>query len=288
MSNRFAKGKVQKSNRVLFTLACWGLRAACALAGIRVVFSNKCGRLPEGPAIVLCNHGSFLDFAYTGTFLRKCRPNAVVARYYFYHKWFSRLLKLLGCFPKSQLEVDVESTKNCLRVLKDGVLIMMPEARLCTVGRLEDIQEGTYSFLKKMGVPVYSIRMNGDYFSKPKWGKGLRRGSLVESELDVLFSSADLERMSVEQIQQAVEERLRYDAFQWLQTRPEVHYRSNRLAEGLENILSICPVCKGRHTIVTNKRDVFCEHCGKLTSLDSRYAFSQGFCFENFVQWYDW
>ena len=156
------------------------------------------------------------------------------------------------------------------------------------MGRLEDIQEGTYSFLKKVGVPVYSIRISGDYFSKPKWGTGVRRGSLVESELDLLLSPQELAHLSVGEIRQTVEERLQYDEFQWLQTRPDVHYRSGRLAEGLENILTVCPVCKRRHTITTKKRDVFCEHCGKLTSLDSRYAFSGDFCFENFVQWYDW
>ena len=288
MSNEFSKGKVQKSNRLLFTLGCWGIRAYCRLAGIRISFTNKCGKMPERPSIVLCNHGSFLDFAYTGAFLRKCHPKAVIARYYFYHKWLSRLLKLLGGFPKSQLEVDVESTKNCLRVLQDGVLVMMPEARVCCVGRLEAIQEGTYSFLKKVKVPVYTVRLNGDYLSYPKWGKGFRRGAVVESELDALFSVEDLGCLSVEEIKQAVEERLRYDDFQWLQTRPDVHYRSGRLAEGLENILTVCPVCMGRHTITTKKHEVFCEHCGKLTTMDDRYAFSEDFRFANFVQWYDW
>ena len=289
MENSFSKVKVRKVNRPLYTVLCWGLRAYCALAGIRFSFSNKCGKLPQGPAVVLCNHGSFIDFAYAGTALRKCWPHFVIARLYFYHKWLSRLLQQLGGFPKSMFAVDVESTKNCLRVLQDGeVLIMMPEARLSTAGRFEDIQEGTYSFLKKVGVPVYTVHLSGDYLADPKWGKGMRRGSLVEAELDILFEAEEIGQLTVNEIKQAVEQRLWYDEFQWLETRPEVHYHSCRLAEGLENILVICPICKRRHTIATNKREITCEHCGKLTSLDSRYAFDRDFCFENLAQWYDW
>ena len=289
MSNNFSKVKVKNVNRGLYSVLCWALRAYYFLAGIRISAVNKYGKLPEGPAVVLCNHGSFVDFAYAGTLLRKCFPHFVIARLYFYHKWLSFLLKQLGGFPKSMFAVDVESTKNCLRVVHDGgVLVMMPEARLSTAGKFEDIQEGTYSFLKKAGVPVYTLLLRGDYFADPKWGKGLRRGALVESELDILFNAQDMENLSVEDIKKGVEERLWYDEFQWLKTRPEIRYRSRRLAEGLENILSICPVCKGRHTITTKNHDVYCEHCGKLTTLDNRYAFSPDFCFENLAQWYDW
>lgn len=289
MSNRFSKVKVKKANRALYSVLCWGLRVYCAAAGIRMTFTNNCGKLPEGPAVVLCNHGSFLDFAYAGTALRKCYPHFVTARLYFYHKWLSWLLQQLGGFPKSMFAIDVESTKNCLRVLQDGeVLVMMPEARLSTAGSYEDIQEGTFSFLKKVGVPVYTLRLCGDYFADPKWGRGIRRGALVESELDLLFEAEALDAMSVEDIRQAVETRLQYDEFQWLAARPQVHYRCRRLAEGLENILAVCPVCGGRHTITTKGRELFCENCGRLTAVDDRYGFTPDFRFSHFGQWYSW
>lgn len=289
MSNGPSKIKVRACNRCLFTVLCGALHVYFFLSGIHISSVNKCGQPPESPSIILCNHGSFFDFLYAGTLLKKSLPHFVIARLYFYHKWLCRLLTLLGGFPKSMFAMDVESTKNTLRVLRDGgVLAMMPEARLSTVGKFEDIQENTYSFIKKSSVPVYTIRIHGSYLAKPKWGKGLRRGSVVESELDLLFTAEELETMSVEDIKKRVEERLYYDEFQWLETKPEIHYHSRHLAEGLENILTICPVCKQHYTITTKNRDIFCEHCGKLTSLDSRYAFSPDFCFRNFAQWYEW
>lgn len=257
--------------------------------GVRV----KCTKRIEGevasPSVVLCNHGSFIDFAYAGYLTKKVSPNFIVARLYFYHRWLGWLLRSVGCFPKSMFAADLESAKNCIRVLKNGgVLAMMPEARLSTVGRFEDIQDGTYAFLKRAAVPIYSIKIHGDYLADPKWGHGLRRGSLVEAELDILFTPEELESLSLEEIKARVIERLDYDEMSWLSEHPELNYRSKKLAEGLENILSICPKCKSKYTITTKKRDVFCEKCGKLATINSRYKFVDSIPFDSYVDWYDW
>ena len=280
---------VQKENGFLLMTLYSALRVYYHLCGIRIRGVNKCGRMPEKPSIVLCNHGAFIDFIYAESLLIKSRPHFVVARLYFYHKLLGWLLRKLGCFPKSMFALDMESTKNCLRVLKDGeILAMMPEARLSTVGQFEDIQGSTYSFLKKANVPVYTVKLQGDYFSSPKWGNGPRRGAVVEAELDILFTAEQLAALSVEEIKAAVEQRLHYDEFQWLAARPNIRYRNKKLAEGLENVLTLCPVCGEKYTLSTRGTDILCKHCGKLTSLDDRYGFVGGFRFENFAQWYQW
>lgn len=284
-----SKTTVRKPNRFLFTTFYSALRAYFWLRGIRLKKENLCGQLPKGPAIVLCNHGSFIDFIYAAALMRKSYPNFVIARLYFYHKLLGGLLRLLGGFPKSMFANDMESTRNCLRVLKDGgVLAMMPEARLSTVGCFEDIQDRTYSFLKKAGVPVYSVKLCGDFLADPKWGSGIRRGSVVEAQLDILFTPEQLVQLTPEEIGKAVEQRLSYDELAWLRERPKLRYRSRHLAEGLENILTICPNCGGRYTIRTHKREISCEHCGKLTQMDDRYEFLPDFRFRDFAQWYHW
>ena len=99
-------------------------------------------------------------------------------------RFWGWLLRTIGAFPKSMFATDIENVKNCLTVLREnGLLTMMPEARLSTTGRFEDIQDSTYAFIKKAGVPVYTIKLRGDYFADPKWGKGFRRGSVVEGEM---------------------------------------------------------------------------------------------------------
>lgn len=283
-----SKTKVRKVNNFLMIVLYVGVRVFLWLNGVRLKVKNKVGK-PAQPAIVLCNHGSFIDFIYAAALLRKYKPHFIVARLYFYHKYLGWLLRHVGAFPKSMFTADIENVKNCLTVLRGGeILAMMPEARLSTVGRFEDIQESTYSFIKKSGVPVYTVKIGGDYLADPKWGKGLRRGSVVEAELDILFTAEEVASLSLDDIKQRIEQRLTYDEFAWLAERPHIHYRSKRMAEGLENVLTTCPLCGKKHTLSAKKSDIFCEHCGRLTSIDDRYAFTNDFRFHNFADWYDW
>ena len=285
---KISPNAVQDVNGFVMNALYYGVRFYLFLCGVRICTVNKIGK-PKNPSIVLCNHGSFIDFIYAAALLRKYKPHFVVARLYFYHKLLGWLLRKVGAFPKSMFAMDLESTKNCLTVLKkQEILAMMPEARLSTAGRFEDIQGGTYSFIKKSGVDVYTIKIGGDYLADPKWGKGFRRGAVVEAELDILFTAEQVKALSEEELKQGIEQRLFYDEFRWLQQRPKLRYRSRHLAEGLENVLVICPVCGKKHTITTEGSKVYCETCGYLTSLDERYAFTGDFRFATLAQWYDW
>ena len=282
------QNKVQPINGFLMTVLYYGVRFYLILSGVKVKTVNKIGK-PENPAIVLCNHGSFMDFIYAGVLLRKYRPHFIAARLYFYHSALNWLLRNLGAFPKSMFAMDMNNAKNCLTVIRNKeILAMMPEARLSTTGRFEDIQDSTYAFIKKSGVPVYTVKISGDYLADPKWGKGLRRGSVVEAELDILYTAEQVEALSLEQLKQGVEERLSYDEFRWLQQRPAIRYRSRVMAEGLENILTTCPICGKEYTLTTKRNKICCENCGYLTSLDARYGFTGEFPFQNLAQWYDW
>ena len=281
-------GTVKKPNGFVLGIIYTALRFYYFLCGVHMKAINKVGK-PDTPSIVLCSHGSFIDFIFAAKLLRKYKPNFIIARLYFYDNVLRWLLETVGGFPKSMFTLDTASTKNCLRVLKSGgILAMMPEARLSTTGRFEDIQESTYSFLKKAGVPVYTVKFSGDYLADPKWGKGFRRGALVEAEFDILYTAEEVKDITVAQIKKSVEERLYYNEFQWLETKPELRYRSRHMAEGLENILTICPVCGEKYSLTTKKEKIFCEKCGYLTSLDNRYAFTGDFQFRDLTEWYDW
>ncbi len=285
---KLTKVNVRAVNGFVMTVLYWSFRFYLFICGVKIKTINKVSK-PEEPAIVLCNHGSFIDFIYAASLLRHYKPHFIVARLYFYNTILGWLLKQVGAFPKSMFVSDLENAKNCLTVLRNNeILAMMPEARLSTIGRFEDIQDTTYSFVKKSGATVYTIKINGDYFADPKWGKGLRRGSIVEVELDILYTAEQVQTLSLDELSQGIEQRLNYNEFEWLQQRPQIHYKSRRMAEGLENILTVCPICNRKHTIITQKDKVLCEHCGYLTTLNDRYGFSKDFCFKNFAEWYDW
>ena len=181
MKNKRDKSKVWPVNGWAMDFLYFVIRAYLLLCGVRIKSVRKVDKI-EKPAIVLCNHGSFMDFIYATALMRKERPHFIAARLYFYDRTLGYWLRQVGAFPKSMFAMDMENVKNCMTVIKNKeILAMMPEARLSTVGKFEDIQGGTYSFVKKMGVPVYTIKICGDYLADPKWGKGFRRGSVVET-----------------------------------------------------------------------------------------------------------
>ena len=295
MSNRqkaeqkgFARTVVREPNRFVMSFAYCAIRLWLFFCGVRIHAVNKVG-IPDKPSITLCNHGSFIDFIFASTLVRKFRPNFIVSRLYFYNTCLGWLLRTVGAFPKSMFAMDLENAKNCLKVLRSGDrLVMMPEARLSTTGRFEDIQDNTYAFIKKAGVSVYTVKLCGDYLANPKWAKDIRRGAVVEAELDILYTADEVKRPSPEELQRGIEKRLAYNEFEWLKTRPGIHYRSRHMAEGLENILTTCPLCGRRHVLTAKKNQIFCEHCGYLTSVDDRYAFTGDFRFANLTEWYDW
>ena len=255
---------------------------------VKFRFKNQAGKLPS-PSIVLFSHGSFIDFSYCGKILRKYRPHVISARLYFYHKKLNKLLRYLGAIPKSMFATDMENIKSCLRVLNAGdMLAMMPEARLSTVGKYEGIQDSTYKFIQRMGVPVYTVRLDGGYLADPKWGDGVRKGGVVEATLSPLFSAEELKTVTLEQLKQRVDAALAYDDFKWLETRPEIKYKRKTLAKGLENILYLCPNCRAKYSLTTDKRTITCTNCGMQATLNDRYAFTDGKPFVNFAKWYEW
>ena len=288
--NEYIKEKqaaVKESSSLLWGTLAFGSKLAYD-GKIKPTFKNNVGKL-ERPSIVLCNHGSFIDFVYAGRMLRKEKPHFVTARLYSYHKKLYKIMKKVGCIPKSMFSADLENAKGCMRVLGHGkVLALLPEARLSTVGKFEDIQPSTYKFLKRANVPLYIINLRGDYLANPKWGDGARKGGFVEIELNHLLSAQEVAEMSLDELQTRVEAAISYDEFAWLETKPDIKYRKKTLAEGLQNILYICPNCGGRYALNTKNHDIFCEKCGEKWSIDDRYAFVEEKPFKNFADWYAW
>lgn len=281
------RGGLKEANPILLGTLVLGSRVLYCTR-IKVRIKNEIARL-ERPSIVLCSHGSFIDFVYLGRILRKEKPHVVMARLYSYHKWLHKLTSALGCVPKSMFTVDIENAKACMRVLShEGVLAMMPEARLSTVGKYEGVQDSTYSFLQRTGVTVYAMRLSGDYFANPKWGEGVRHHSYVEAELTKLFDAGETKELSFEEIKKRVDEALYYDEFAWLESKPNIHYKTKKMAQGLENILCICPKCGAKYTLKTKGDTLACESCGMSARIDDRYAFVDEKPFKNFKLWYEW
>ncbi|MBQ8845053.1 MAG: VTT domain-containing protein [Clostridia bacterium] len=285
-SQKKARMKVGNYSPIIFkgvgNLIYYGIKTKA-----KVKLKNNVGKL-ERPCIVLCNHGSFYDFIFSGKIIIKERPHYVVSRLYFGNKKLAWVLNKTGAFPKSLLATDVENSKNCLKVISTNeVLAMMPEARLSTVGKFEDIQESTYKFIQKMNVTVYTIKINGAYLAKPKWGDKIRKGSYVEAELNKLIPAGMSKEMPLDELKTKINNALNYNEWEWLEKHPEIKYKHKTIAKGLENILCMCPKCGKKYTLTTDKNKIKCSHCNLEVTVDNRYSLSN-VDFKNIAEWYEW
>lgn len=293
--NYSSKTKVTKPSALLHAIIFCGLKVWLK-SRVKCKIKRNVKKL-ETPAIVLCNHGSFIDFMYFSMLLRKDKPHVVSTRQYFYERRLGKLLKKLGCIPKSMFTADMENVKNCLQVIKDnGVLVICPEARLSTAGQFEDVQPGTMGFLRKMGAnaTLYTIKFGGDYLAMPKWARHgdkryIRKGSVVEAELSVLYEKGESAKVSLEEFEAKVMSVLDYNDFDWLREHPEMHYPQGNLAEGLDNILYRCPKCNKEFTLTSSGNTIRCDNCGYIDTMDDRYEFtSPNRAFANHQEWYNW
>ena len=258
----------------------------------RVKRKLDCDRKKLPPQFVLlCNHPSGLDNLYAVDWLLpEHKLNFISNRYYFFKTALGRMLRKVGCIPKSLFTGDIESVKNCLRIAKAGGNIgIMADVRLSMYGQTEDVPDTTARFLKKLGLPVVVMHFDGSYMTKPKWAKDIRKGMILANCYE-LFDSASLAAATDEEVTSKMREALYYDDFEWIKKHPEITFKSKKMAEGLENILYKCPHCGKEFCLKSKKDRFFCTSCGYEVRLNPRYTFlpQRGFplYFENLRDWF--
>ena len=246
--------------------------------------------LPE-QFVLVCNHPSGFDNIYAAEALYpKHYINFIANRYYFFNRKVGKLLLKIGSIPKSLFGSDMESIKNCMRIVKaGGNLGIMADVRLSMYGQTEEVPVTTAKFLKKLGLPVYAMHLDGSYMCKPKWGKGVRKGTVV-IKCEKLYDADELAQASADEVNAKMRQAIYYDDFEWIKTRPDVTYKCKNMADGLENILYKCPHCGNEFTLHSKKNTFSCHSCGYTVTLDNRYNFvphgEHPLYYENLRDWF--
>ena len=132
-----AKSKEKSAKRVgkFNPLIYWGFGSlvySYIRTKVKIKLKKNVKKL-EKPSIVLCSHGSFYDFVYAGKLLRKERPHFVVARMYFHHKLLGKIISGTGAFPKSMFSTDVDSVKDCLKVISSNKILKLAKSSISLI-----------------------------------------------------------------------------------------------------------------------------------------------------------
>lgn len=225
----------------------------------------------KGPFVVIANHEAAYDFV--NLIGATARPMSfVISKSFFSSLPIQGFLKKMGVIPKQQFQTTVSDLKKMKRVIEQGQsLVIYPAGLMCEDGLSTPIPGATYKFIKWMNADVYVARTQGTYFVMPKWSKGFRPGKTT-MDIYKLFDKAELEGLSLEQVQKQVDESLLYDAYRE-QEQLQVKYQNNRNIQGLENVLYVCPHCGKEFTIHAVAEDTLrCESCG-FTAVSDDYGF---------------
>lgn len=135
--------------------------------------------LPEnGPALILCNHLSYLDPILLQAHVR--RPIYALAKSTsFSAPLTGPLMHRLCSFPVRRYQVDPQATRVALRHLHAGRLVAIYiEGERSWNGRLQEPKPGTVRLALKAGVPVVPCAITGTYEVMPRWQKRIRPGRI--------------------------------------------------------------------------------------------------------------
>jgi len=164
----------------------------------------------EGPAVLVCNHVSFVDALLVGGSIR--RP----VRFVMYYKIFQ--IPLLSFIFKTAKAIPIASAKEDETLLAEAfdqidkeldagqIVCLFPEGGISTDGEVQRFRPGIEKIIERRGVPVIPIALGGlwgSWFSR-RSGGGLRKipgrlwarvnvriGEAVRSE-DVTAASLEL------------------------------------------------------------------------------------------------
>lgn len=169
-------------------------------------------------------------------------------------------LSLVGGIPKTKTMSDMDAIKNVMRV-KDagGIIGIFPEGQNTWDGHSLPLVPGTAKLAKLLRIPVVTARVNGAYFSKPRWGKSARRGR-VNVRFDLALTPEQLKAATPAEIDGRIRLFLENDEYEYNREK-QIRFLGQNRAEYLERALFICPSCNSIGTLHSHGDDFTCTSC---------------------------
>ena len=236
----------------------------------------------KGPFLVLANHVTAVDPLLLNLSFRD--QMYIVASEHLMQKGLpSKLLKLLfDPIVRRKGDSAVTAVKEMLACLKAGFNVcVFPEGTCSYDGTNSPMLPTIGKLAKTSGCTLVTYRFEGGYFTLPRWGRGIRRGSYCGHIVNV-YAPETLSAMSASEVNAAIEDDLSENAYARIET-SAVSYRSRCRAEYLESAFFLCPACRRVGTIETKGDAIRCS-CGLSGGLDGRYRLS-GLPFGTLTEW---
>lgn len=246
----------------------------------------------NSPYILLANHLLNWDPFTVGMSFRQ--PMYYVASEHIF-RWgkLSKLIQFLEApIARQKGTADSRTVREILTRLKEGNNVcIFAEGSITYTGETGYIAPAIGKLVKLSGAGLITTSMHGGYFTRPRWGKTYRRGKLTVMPV-AEYSPEQLKEMSVKEINEIIKRDLYVNAFEdQLALEEPVRFKGKQLAEGIENVLYLCPNCC-RFSTITSKDDQF--HCdcgmeGRFTETGFLESIGkEKFAFKTILEWNKW
>lgn len=254
---------------------------------IRVKFKNI-DRL-HTPCLLFVSHSSQIDFPVLFRAIQPHRINVLTS-----HSGMRDvgefLLTKLGCFFKRTGVKELTSLrqmKYCVENFGDIVGIY-PESHYSLDGKTDLLPDSIAKMGRFLGVPVFTLRVNGTYLAQPQWSDHARH-TQIECEFTQVATKEEAMTLPAEEMMRRIRKGLERDELAW-QKENNIVIADKQRAKGLHHILYRCPHC-GSEKMASGGTRVWCEHCGatyEMTELGELSALNVEGKFSHIPDWVDW
>ena len=148
------------------------------------------------------------------------------------------------------------------------------------------ILPSTGKMVKKARCGLVTYKIVGGYFASPRWSQSNTRKGYVHGAPINIYTQEQLETMTVDEINEAINRDLYEDAYDRQMKEPKI-YKGKNLAKYMENLLFICPKCGKIDTIQTTDDTVTCSACD-LSFTYNEYGMLEGSRFKTVKELSDW
>lgn len=234
--------------------------------GLKITKKNMKGLKP--PFLVISTHQGFSDYYVAPLALFPHRANYVsdMEGFAAFGEW---LYRAIGCIGKRRYVSDIFVVKNIKSAFSKGQnVVIFPESRHSNVGTTAYIPPNMGKLVKAMKVPLVVLSVHGSYLANPFWDEEHTRRLPMEACLEGVYTTEEIVKLSEQEIQTAIEEKLQYDEYRWQQER-QIHIMEKRRAEGLHKVLYQCRVCGTEFGMKSEEAQLACKECGARWELST-------------------
>lgn len=260
------KRKPSKPLPYLMPIEWGGTSVFSKIAGGAKITKENCEGL-KPPFLILCNHGSFIDFPLVVKAIFPLRTSWVISIEEFIgREW---IMRGVGGIYKRKFTADMTVVRHILNALtrQKVCCTIYPEARFSLAGINEQLDGALGKLAKKAKVPVCVFISKGNFIRSPQWNKHPYRKVPIECKFTQIVTREEVATLTADEIQKRIEDAFVYDDYAYIRDN-KIPMKCSERAQNIHKILYQCPVCGTEFSTDSRGSKIWCSHCGAIWEMD--------------------